>query len=287
MHPQALFKIGNSGVHLYGLCIGVGLVACILFFYYFTKKRNMPQNVQDFSFFVAIAAIAIGFLFATLFQTFYNWIDTGVWDFYSAGITVMGGLIGGSGAFIACYFIGGNLCFKGNLKGIHLKHFKTILLVAPLCILIAHAFGRIGCLMAGCCHGTYLGTEYVVGGIYMKGGKGWGYYVPTQLYESLFLFIAFGVLSFLFVKKRANYTMPAYLISYGVFRFIIEYVRDDYRGFEGIMSPSQWTSVVFLLIGIAYIVFMIVTKMPFVEKNIEGEELAPIEEEVLPPEIKQ
>ena len=154
--------------------------------------------------------------------------------------------------------------FKGTLKGIHIEHFKTLLLVAPLCILVAHAFGRIGCLMAGCCHGTYLGSDYVFGGIYMKGGSGWGYYVPTQLYESIFLFIDFAVLSLLLVKKNANYIMPAYLISYGVFRFIIEFVRDDYRGFEGIMSPSQWTSTLFILGGIAYIVVMILTKTPFV-----------------------
>ena len=157
MYPEAIIKIGSSGVYLYGLCIGVGLIACILCFYYFTKKRNMPTNVQDFSFFVAIGGIAMGFLFAKVFQAFYEWIDTGVWDFYGAGITAMGGIIGGAVCFIAIYFIAGRFCFKGNIKGIHVGQFKTILLVAPLCILVAHAFGRIGCLMAGCCHGSYLG----------------------------------------------------------------------------------------------------------------------------------
>ncbi len=274
MHPQPLIKIGSTGIYLYGLCIGVGLVACILFFYYFTKKRNMPQNVQDFTFFVAIAAIAIGFLFAKIFQTFYNWIDTGEWDFYGAGITVMGGLIGGAAAFIACYFIGGKIVFKGALAGIHVKHFKTILVVAPLCILVAHAFGRIGCLMAGCCHGTNLGTEYVFGGIYMKVNDGWGYYIPTQLYEAIFLFAAFGILSLLLLKKNANYIMPAYLISYGVFRFVIEFFRGDYRGFEGFMSPSQWTSAIFILGGIAYIVFMILAKIPFTEEPMKIQEHA-------------
>ena len=283
MHPEALFHIGKSGIYLYGLCIGVGLIACIISFYFFSKKRNMTENIQDFTFFVAIAGIAMGFLFAKLFQTFDEWIDTGVWDFYGSGITAMGGIIGGAACFIAVYFTAGHFYFKGNLKGIHIGQFKTILLVAPLCILVAHAFGRIGCLMAGCCHGTYLGKEFVVGGIYMKGGSGWGYYVPTQLYEALFLFLTFGVLSFLFVKKRANYTMPAYLISYALFRFVIEYFRGDYRGFSGVMSPSQWTSVVFLLIGAIYIGIMIYKKEPFHEPlplaTDSGEEQALTEEE--------
>ena len=59
--------------------------------------------------------------------------------------------------------------------------------------------------------------------------------------------------------------MPAYLISYALFRFIIEYFRGDYRGFGGVMSPSQWTSVVFLLIGAAYIGLMIYLKIPINE----------------------
>lgn len=271
MYPNALFEILGSKIYLYGICIAVGLVFCIIFFYYFTKKRGMPENVQDFSFFVAAIAIAIGFLFAKLYQTVYNWIDTGVFDFYNSGITVMGGLIGGAGGFIATYFIGGMIAFKGNIKGIHIKHFYTIVLVAPMCILIAHAFGRLGCLMAGCCHGTYLGQEPVVGGIWMLGTidkvHRWGYYIPTQLYESLFLFIAFGVLWYLYEKKGATFTMPLYLISYGVWRMIIEVFRADYRGFTATLSPSQWQSIAFVLGGIAYIVFMIIKKYPFFEKK--------------------
>jgi hypothetical protein len=50
-------------------------------------------------------SIAIGFLFAKLFQAVYNWIETGEFNFYKAGITVMGGLIGGAGAFLLFYFV--------------------------------------------------------------------------------------------------------------------------------------------------------------------------------------
>ncbi len=269
MHPQALFKIGERGIYLYGICIGVGLVACILFFYFFTKKRNMPQNVQDFSFFVAIAAIAIGFLFAKLFQTFYNWIDTGEWDFYGAGITVMGGLIGGAGAFLACYFIAGKFYFKGAIKGIHITHFKTLLLVAPLCILIAHAFGRIGCLFAGCCHGKFISYQSGNGGLLMEGSKGLGYYIPVQLYEALFLFALTAILSLLYFK-RCNVTHVIYLVSYGVWRIIIEFFRSDTRvvvsdgvkSLFDILSPSQWQSIFFILGGLALIIIYKVKKIP-------------------------
>ena len=142
--------------------------------------------------------------------------------------------------------------------------FNKIFIVAPMCILIAHAFGRIGCLMAGCCHGTYLGSKYVVGGIYMNGVKnGWGYYVPTQLYEALFLFACYTVLSLLLFKKNCNITMALYMIAYGIWRIIIEFFRADNRGFDIVFSPSQWMSFLFIAGGIVLILIYYFKKIPF------------------------
>jgi phosphatidylglycerol:prolipoprotein diacylglycerol transferase len=233
----------------------------------------MPTKVQDFIFFIAIVAIAVGFLAAKFYQAVYNWVDTGVFDFYSAGITVMGGLIGGAAAFLGAYFGIGYFYFKGKEKNLHVKHFNTLLCVAPICIVVAHAFGRLGCLAAGCCHGAYLGKEYVFGGIYMKGTtNGWGYYVPTQLYEALFLFALFGVLTFLYFKK-CNIILAIYLIAYAFWRMFIEFFRTDARGAMVLgLAPSQWQSVVFLIIGIALLVFYYFKKIPFfLPKMIEEE----------------
>jgi len=49
---------------LYGLCIALGLVACVWVFYFYTKKKQMPTEVQNFALIVAIAAIVLGFVFA-------------------------------------------------------------------------------------------------------------------------------------------------------------------------------------------------------------------------------
>ncbi len=252
-------------VYLYGVCIAVGLLACIFVFYFYTSKKKMPTKMQDFVFFVAIISIAIGFLFAKLYQAFYDFLGTGVFDFYGAGMTVMGGLIGGAGAFLLVYFVGGKFIFKGKQKNLHLIHFNDILLVAPACITIAHAFGRLGCLMSGCCHGAYLGKEYVFGGIWMRArdtGK-IGYHVPTQLYEALFLFALFAVLTVLYFK-RCNILLHIYLIAYGVWRFVIEFVRTDAVGGTGgsFFRPSQWQSFVFVGIGVALIIFYVVKKIP-------------------------
>lgn len=268
MHPQALFSFTLFGqtisVYLYGIMTALGIVACLIVFYLYTKKKNMSTKVQDFSFFVIIVAVAVGYLFAKLYQTFYDWVDSGVWDFYHSGITAMGGFIGGTLAFIATYFGVGALYFKGKDKGIHVKEFEKILCVAPCCITIAHAFGRIGCLMAGCCHGRYLGTEKVFGGIYMYNSPN-GYYVPTQLYESIFLFALFAVLSVFYFKKYRRLNTPIYLIGYGVWRFVIEIFRTDERGGKMLgMQPSQFQSVIFVLAGVAVLLYYIFKKIPLV-----------------------
>ena len=263
MVPNALFKVFGQGVYLYGICIAVGLIACLLIFYSYTKKEGMPEVVQDYVFFVLIGGVAIGFLFAMLFQAFYNYLEDGVFVFGS-GMTVMGGLIGGAGAFLLLYFVIGKYYFKGKKENLHKIHFNTIFRVAPICITVAHAFGRIGCLMSGCCHGEYLGQEYVFGGIWMEGTVNgfskWGYYVPTQLYEALFLFALTAVMSVLYFK-RCNILMSIYLMAYGVWRLIIEIFRADERGAVILgLAPSQWQSIVFIVGGIVLLVFYIVKK---------------------------
>ena len=266
MVPYSIFSIFGQPVYLYGLCIAVGIIVCLIVFYFYTKRAGMLTSVQDFCFFVAIAAIALGFFFAKLYQAIYDWIDTKTFDFAHAGITAMGGFIGGAAVFILLFFIIGKQVFKKN-KMVSLKsEFNTVVRVAPMSITVAHGFGRIGCLFGGCCHGTFLGTDYVAGGIWMRAADTgvWGYYIPTQLYEALFLFALFAVLSFLFFK-RSNITMPIYLISYGVWRIFIEFFRTDARGAIVLgLAPSQWQSVIFILGGIAMLVVYKLVKFPYV-----------------------
>lgn len=249
MYPDYLFKInigGNVyGPTLYGIMIAIGLLFCFLVLYKYGKKLGYNPDFIDFIFYDGILSIIVGFCFAGLFQAFYNYLETGVFEF--GGITFIGGLIGGAGCFLLVYWL---------LR----KRFNTrlceVVSYLPCCILIAHAFGRIGCLCAGCCHGAYLGTQYVVGGIKMDGDYGVGYYVPTQLYESLFLFIMFGVTSYLVLKKNYKHGLSLYLLTYGIFRFVIEFFRADHRGaFVTGISPSQFWSL--LMIPLAFGVYFL------------------------------
>ena len=281
MLPDPIYLFGENfpAIHMYGICISIGLICCLIAFYYLTNKAKMPTKLQDYIFFVLIVGLAGGFFFAAVFQSFYNWLN-GKEFVLGQGLTFMGGLAGGVSGFLIVYFIVGKFYFKGKDKNMHLKHFNTLARVTPICVCIAHGFGRIGCLMAGCCHGAYLSKEFVFGGIYMQGTtNGWGYYVPTQLYEALFLFVLAAIMTVLFFKKF-NPMFTIYLIAYGAWRIFIEFLRKDYRGgVQGaILTPSQWFSIVFILGGIALFVIFKLKKIPiFLKDKKESENISLID----------
>lgn len=262
MFNKALITIGDKEfLSLYGICIAIGVLGAVLVLFKFAKGK-IKESFIDFLFYNGIAAIALGFMSAILFQTFYNYLETGVWNW--GGMTFIGGLIGGVISFLAGYFI-----FRPKLEG----RLIDIVTLIPCCILIAHAFGRIGCLFAGCCHGPKMDG---FPGVWMEpNGEVAGYYFPTQIVESLFLFIMFGVCLWLYLKKGFKHNLSLYLLSYGVFRFFIEFARADDRGsFVAGLSPSQFWSLVMVVASVAVYFFL-----EFVYKK-RAEELASVGAEV-------
>ena len=238
MYPDKILGL----FHLYGLMIGVGILACFSILYLYGKKEKVEESFMDFVFYNTIVAIALGFGAAALFQATYNYIENPEVGFdFGSGITFIGGLIGGVISFLVGYAI-----FR--------KRFKTrlvdIISFIPCCILIAHAFGRVGCLFAGCCHGEKTTAWY---GIFMHTVEfGYAKVVPTQLFEALFLFALFAICFILVWKKKFKHNMSLYLIAYGIFRFLLEFLRADDRGqLLGVISPSQFWSLLMIVAGVA------------------------------------
>ncbi len=241
--------------YMYGLMIALGILACFGVLFLCSKKKKVEEKFVDFVFYNAIAAIAIGFLAAALFQGLYDYIENPAAGFhpFKGGITFIGGLIGGVVSFLVGYFI-----FRKKFK----SRLVDIINFVPCCILIAHAFGRVGCFFAGCCHGSV--TDSIFGVSFPKGTSAANLFPdpnnpnggslpvhPTQLYEALFLFALCAVLFLLFWKKNFKHTMSIYLIAYGFFRFGIEFLRADHRGqFLGSISPSQFWSIAMVVAGV-------------------------------------
>ncbi len=236
MLPNALFL----NVHMYGIMVAVGILCCFLVLYLYAKKLSIEEKLTDFVFYNGVASILVGFGCAALFQALYNYLEHPERGFrLGGGITFIGGLLGGAGFFLIIYFL-----LRKRLS----LHLFRILPVIPCMITVGHAFGRVGCFFAGCCYGKVSDCIFAVRfpGMTEK-------VHPTQLYEAVFLFVLFAVLSWLLLRKKFRYTMSIYLISYGVFRFLLEFLRGDDRGkWLGVLSPSQFWSVVMVIIGIVW-----------------------------------
>ena len=227
----------------YVLMIIIGVIlALVVFFFYLRKVKATRNEILDLLF-VGIVAVFFGVIFACLFQNLYEFIEDPKHYKFTFGLTFIGGVVGGAGTFILMYFL-------YYLKR-HQPIMKHILVAAPASITLAHAIGRIGCFLDGCCYGketdSWIGVKFP----HLPNPV-----IPTQLIESGFLFFLFAILFFLAFKFSFKYTMPIYIISYSIFRFIIEFYRGDERGaFIGIFSPSQvWCMVLFVFgIGLIFI----------------------------------
>ena len=236
------------GIGLYDIFIIIGIVVCLAVYRIFSGRTGLTAKVFNFALFTGIFSIACGFLSASLLQSVYNYIASGVWSWL--GMTFYGGLIGSVVSFILAYFAVGHFVFKDRM---HVKQFDIIISFGLICITVAHAFGRIGCLMNGCCYG--LKNEAL--GIHMWIDGNLEKRLPTQLYEAIFLFILFAVMLYLLVWRKNEYCVSVYMISYGTWRFLIEFIRDDERGSVGISSltPSQLIALILVALGIALIFF--------------------------------
>lgn len=233
------------GIDLYVVFFALAGVAAIMTFSKLSDKLGFEAKVHNFVLYTAIAAILLGYGSAVLFQAFYNIAKVGHFEInQNTGATFYGGLIGGATAFLLIYFGIGHFLFEDKAN---VRRFLDVANCAAPAIAIAHSLGRLGCLMAGCCHGAVTDKWY---GIYMVALD--KKVVPVQLFESIFLMALF--IFFVYrVIKRKNYNLPLYMIIYGVWRFFIEYLRNDYRGttFVSTLTPSQLTAIFMVVGGIA------------------------------------
>lgn len=232
---------------LYSILITVGLIACMILIRVLSDKRGLSAKWQNFVLVTMVFTVVIGYGSAVVFQALYNMErDGGFHITKSTGQTFYGGLIGGAVAFLLIYFGVGYPLFRDNE---HLRNFPDLMSIAACGVTVAHGFGRLGCLMAGCCYGRATDAWY---GIEMVGiGKR----IPVQLFEAIFLFLLCGWLVIRYCEGR-QCGMPLYMMLYGTWRFFAEYLRDDYRGnsLVSFLTPSQLISLVLAVAGLILLI---------------------------------
>lgn len=197
---------------------------------------------------VAASAIGIALIAAKVLYLFVSYSPETIWQrlssgdftiFSEGGLVFYGGLLGG--------------ILGGWLGSLLVK--RPLLTLEPIIVPflpLGHAIGRIGCLLAGCCYGMpYEGFgaihyPYPVGTVL----PGQGYF-PTQPIEAIgdvviCLFLLYRERS----PRRSGSQLLAYLTTYALLRFFLEFFRGDgiRGGFAG-LSTSQWISLTLLAVA--------------------------------------
>nr|WP_294463946.1 prolipoprotein diacylglyceryl transferase [uncultured Sellimonas sp.] len=235
-----LLTIGGLTVHGYGLMIGIGFIAAYLMTEYRARKYRMNTDIV---FTLFISSVVFGLLGAKVmyYLTILDRIikDPGVILDEMEGFVVYGGIIGGVLAgYVVC-----------RIK--KERFWQYFDLIAPA-IALAQGFGRIGCLLAGCCYGkethshlaiTFHTSDFAPNGVPL---------IPTQIYSSILDFLNCIVLCVIARHARKEKTVAGcYLIFYSIGRFILEFFRGDLeRGSVGVLSTSQFISVFIFVIGV-------------------------------------
>ncbi len=265
MHGVA-FSLGPLSVHWYGIFAALGFLSAVLALQLNRKKAGLTQD-DVFNF--AFIAIGCGILGARLFYVIQFWpqfagkpldiirIDKG-------GLVFYGGFI----FALICVML---YCF---IKKINV--FRLLDIFAPA-IAIAHAFGRIGCYLQGCCFGKP--GSFLFSVTYPYGTPGAQKFplvkpdpyaeqaihsascplYPVQLYECGLNLLLFVFLLWLLKKlKRPGGVASAYLAGYALMRFSMEFLRGDHAVKDylfGIFTPSQ-SIALFLMLPFAMVMFL-------------------------------
>ncbi len=234
-----LFHLGPLTIYGYGTMIALGILAACLMISLRAKKEGADE---DMAFHLVIVSLTGGFLAAKLTYWIINWQEIAadpyfIVDTIQDGFVVMGGLAGGIAACLAA-------CRRRNLSfGRYFDLFMP-------CVALGQGFGRLGCLLAGCCYGKtaahrpwiiFQDSPFAPDGIPL---------VPVQAYSSLLDFAncAFLLLYGTWLKSRGRYVDGKvgcmYLMLYSTGRFFLEFLRGDIeRGFVSVLSTSQLLSL--------------------------------------------
>lgn len=243
------FSLFGHIIPSYGLMIAVGVILANLI-----ALRLIKRNHDDLNDFIIIEAYIFGgafigakLLYLIVFFDNIEWEHILDFEYFNSlmqgGFVFYGGLIGG-------------LLFALLAGKIHKLPVKEYIIDYIFLIPFVHAFGRIGCFMAGCCYGIpYDGIGAVVFPEHSYALSGISLF-PVQLVEAfLLLFISLLIL-YLHLFRNSKYTVETYSVLYGISRFILEYLRyDDFRGKLGIFTTSQWISILLCVFTVVVLVY--------------------------------
>jgi phosphatidylglycerol---prolipoprotein diacylglyceryl transferase len=242
MHP-ILFEFGSLKIYSYGFCIMLGALAAYYYALRQGKQLGVSQDtMSEMALLIIVAAYAGGKVFL--------WFED--INYYLSNPSKMFALSGSGFVFYGSFIF----CITGLLVFFKIKKLKSAPIFDVLAVSTAfvHGFGKIGCLMAGCCHGKTCSPALGIVYTNPKSQAPLNITVyPVQLYDAAIILLA--ALFLIWYNKRKQFSgelMLWYVFIYGTGRFFTEFLRgDEERGIVNGLSNSQWISMVLLIVATA------------------------------------
>jgi phosphatidylglycerol:prolipoprotein diacylglycerol transferase len=237
MHP-ILIQWGPLTLYSYGLMAGLGFLIALAIAFWRARRMGLSES--------AIQSVAI--------------------------LALLGGLVGARAAYVGLHWHlyrddlfeivrldhGGLVFYGGSLGGIagaifaaryhRLPVGRTLDLMTPA-VIVAHAIGRVGCFLNGCCYGRP--TQLPLGVLFP--GHPFPRH-PTQLYEVL------ALLAFVWILLKAEKILRhpgslfgVYLVLYSGWRFWVEFLRGDHSLWLLGLTVYQWISLLLFGFGILWL----------------------------------
>jgi phosphatidylglycerol:prolipoprotein diacylglycerol transferase len=243
---------GHFSIPAYGFLIMCGVLVALAV----ARRRGRrlgihPDHIMD----AALASLLGGIIGSRLFYVIFFAPDIvrdnplRIFAIWEGGLVFYGGATGGG---VALFFV----MWRKRLPV--RRTLDVIVSVVPL----AHAFGRLGCFMNGCCFGKVtelwlgmrfprvltpdsgenalyeVGTEHITGSppfvhhmnqLLVAKLDAWSLPIhPTQLYAVGYNLLVFGCLGLVFYRRRrAGEIAWLYAVLYGTARFLNEFMRGD------------------------------------------------------------
>ncbi len=245
MHSQLIEGLPFQS---FGLCIAIG----VLIAWKIAERLWRSDEIGNLIFLLLISGL-IGARLTHVIEFYYeDGFDINplsAFKVWQGGLVFYGGFIAGAISFVIWCVIKG-------------REFLKVADVLCVAIPIAHAFGRIGCFLHGCCWGKVSDSALAVRFPahspvwFARRANDFSTHslpvLPTQLFEAVALLILFGILYAIYKKFKA-YTAAMYMIGYSVIRFGMEFLRDDKRPELFGLSSAQIVSLLLFAVGCIFI----------------------------------
>ncbi len=249
MHPIA-FNLGTLAVHWYGVMVALGFLAGL-----WTASRRgpldgfTPDQILDLGPWLIVGGILGGrslYVFTFWREQFADKPFSEIFMIQHGGLVYYGGFIGAALAVV----------LYARLK--KLQIWKIFDAIAPS-IALGYAFGRVGCLLNGCCYGRACSMPWAIRfpmghETHPVGSAGIPVH-PTEIYESLLGLCLYAGLAWFYRRKTFNgQVFAVYLVIYPLLRSFVELFRGDYPPNQhflgGWATPAQLVSIGILTAGI-------------------------------------